>query len=147
MPVVTAGAASSTQAASHFSTLASDAPLPSGASCASMISATPETKPGNVAFNRTVPNAAQLALFYQHPVWSGPPASDFARVDGNYTGSTDMILRWAACKWGIDEDVVRAQAWTESKWIQGGPNPGQGGGDKRFSMSQCVQGGFTTLWN
>jgi hypothetical protein len=139
--------ANAVQPVSHFNTLDATAALPTGALCASLISATPETIPGNVPFNHTVPIAAQLALFYQHPVWSGPSASDFARVDGNYTGSTDMILRWAACKWGIDEDVVRAQAWTESKWIQGGPNPGDGGGDKRTSMSQCVQGGFTALWN
>ncbi|MGH7913802.1 MAG: hypothetical protein ACREPW_04020 [Candidatus Binataceae bacterium] len=143
----TSSVASSAQAASHFSTLGSTAALPTDALCAILIPATPETIAGNVAFNHTVPTAAQLALFHRHPVWSGPPASDFARVDGNYTGSTDMILRWAACKWGIDEDVVRAQAWTESKWIQGGPNPGQGMGDKRFSISQCVQGSFTALWN
>ena len=30
-----------------------------------------------------------------------------ARVTGNFTGTTDMILQWAACKWGIDEDIVR----------------------------------------
>ena len=144
---VAPGVAYAAQAASHFNTLGSSAALPSDTECAKMIPATPETIAGNVPFNQNVPIAAQLALFYQHPVWSGPPASDFARVDGNYTGSTDMILRWAACKWGIDEDVVRAQAWTESKWIQGGSNPGAGGGDKRFSESQCVQGGFTALWN
>ena len=40
------------------------------------------------------------------------------RVDGAYTGTTDEILQWAACKWGIDEDVVRAQAVTESWWRQ-----------------------------
>lgn len=133
--------------ASHFITLAAGAPLPTDAQCASMISVTPETIPGNVPFNHTMPTAAQLALFHQHPVFTGPPAWDFARVDGHYTGSTDMILRWAACKWGIDEDVARAQAWTESKWIQGGPRPGQGMGDKRFTLAQCVQGGFTALWN
>ncbi len=87
------------------------------------------------------------AHFHRHPVWSGPPPSDFYRVDGDYRGSTDMILRWAACKWGIDEDVVRAQAWTQSKWIQGGPNPADGGGDKRTDRRQCVHGAFTALWN
>jgi hypothetical protein len=141
------GIANSAHAGSRFVTLPSSAPLPSGAHCASMISVMPEIIPGNIPFNHKVPSAAQIELFHQHPVWSGPPAWEFARVDGNYTGSTDMILRWAACKWGIDEDVVRAQAWTESKWKQGGPNPGDGGGDKRFSISQCVQGAFTALWN
>ena len=42
----------------------------------------------------------------------------FQGVSGNFYGTTDMILRWAACKWGIDEDVVRAEAVEESSWIQ-----------------------------
>jgi len=40
------------------------------------------------------------------------------RVDGAFTGTTRQILRWAACKWGIDEDVVYAQAAVESWWRQ-----------------------------
>lgn len=95
-----------------------------------------------------MPTAAQLAAYYKHPAFGVHPIPpEFYRVDGHYEGSTDMILRWAACKWGIDEDVMRAQAWTESKWRQGGPLPSDGGGDKRFSRSQCVQGSFTALWN
>jgi len=53
------------------------------------------------------------------------PTSDDARanqlgvrVDGQFTGTTHEILRWAACKWGIDEDVVAAQAAVESWWDQ-----------------------------
>jgi autotransporter family porin len=41
-----------------------------------------------------------------------------SRVDGNYIGTTDEILQWAACKWGIDVNVVRAQAAVESWWHQ-----------------------------
>jgi hypothetical protein len=33
-----------------------------------------------------------------------PPAK------GDDEGTTDEIIQWAACKWGIDTDVVRAQA-------------------------------------
>ena len=132
---------------SHFGTMYPHAALPSGQECAAEIPATPETIPRNIPFNHTMPTPAQLAAFYTHPVFgSNPPASDYFRVDGHYTGSTDMILLWAACKWGVDEDVVRAQAWTESKWHQGGPNPGDGGGDKRMVRSQCVQGDFSALW-
>jgi hypothetical protein len=46
------------------------------------------------------------------------PASDFRSVDGAYGGTTDDIFRVFACKWGIDEDYVRAQAFEESKWHQ-----------------------------
>ncbi|HZO80377.1 MAG TPA: hypothetical protein VFB33_01685 [Candidatus Binataceae bacterium] len=132
----------------HFRTLPPHAALPSGQYCAAAIPPSPETRPQNIPFNHTEPAVSQLLNFYKHPVFgSNPPASDFFLVDGHYQGSTDMILRWAACKWGIDEDVMRAQAWTESKWRQGGPNPGDGGGDKRTLRSQCVQGAFTALWN
>jgi hypothetical protein len=37
-------------------------------------------------------------------------------VTGDYTGTTDEIIEWVACKWGIDEDVVRAQMAKESWW-------------------------------
>jgi hypothetical protein len=145
LPVSGAGAADTHL---HFGTLPPHAALPSEHYCAAAIPSTPESIPANVPFNHTKPTPAELAEFHSHPVFgANPPASDFFRVDGHYTGSTEMILRWAACKWGIDEDVMRAQAWTESKWRQGGPRPGDGGGDKRFSRSQCVQGSFTALWN
>jgi autotransporter family porin len=39
-------------------------------------------------------------------------------VDGRFTGTTREILRWAACKWGVDEDIVLAQAAVESWWRQ-----------------------------
>jgi autotransporter family porin len=38
-------------------------------------------------------------------------------LTGNFTGTTDEIIQWAACKWGIDTDVVRAQAAQESSWF------------------------------
>lgn len=41
-----------------------------------------------------------------------------SRIDGDFTGSTEDILRWAACKWGIDQDIVFAQAAAESWWNQ-----------------------------
>jgi autotransporter family porin len=40
-------------------------------------------------------------------------------ISGDFTGTTQQILRWAACKWGIDQDVVFAQATVESWWEQG----------------------------
>jgi hypothetical protein len=132
----------------HFGTLPPHAALPNGAQCAREIGWLPERRPANEPFNHTIPTATQLDQFHAHPV-SGTslPAADFARVDGAYTGSTEMILRWAACKWGIDEDLVRGQAWTESKWIQGGANAADGGGDKRSNRAECVRDGFTDLWN
>ena len=70
------------------------------------------------------------------------------RIDGGFTGTTAEILRWTACKWGIDEDIVAAQAAVESWWRQGtlgdwgtdpaGCAPGHGiGADK--VVGKCPQ--------
>src|SRR6266568_4151530 len=40
------------------------------------------------------------------------------RVDGQFTGTTDEIFQWAACKWGLSDDVLRAIAVRESTWYQ-----------------------------
>jgi hypothetical protein len=44
--------------------------------------------------------------------------ADADRVTGTFTGTTDEIIQWAACKWGFDEDIVRAVAVSESSWDQ-----------------------------
>jgi hypothetical protein len=41
-----------------------------------------------------------------------------ARVDGQFAGTTDEILQWAACKWGLPDDLLRAVAVRESTWYQ-----------------------------
>ena len=48
----------------------------------------------------------------------GAAVSGLARVTGNFAGTTDEIIEWTACKWGIDEDIVRAQIAQESWWHQ-----------------------------
>jgi hypothetical protein len=92
----------------HFSTLPVGAALPSDATCASEVSPAAEDRPDNATANGT--RGVQKDLTSPYPI--------FGRVDGNFTGTTDEILQWAACKWGIDEDVVRAQAALESWWHQ-----------------------------
>ena len=47
-----------------------------------------------------------------------PRSGEFPRATGNFTGSTDDIIQWAACKWGFDEDTLRAQVAKESYWTQ-----------------------------
>lgn len=87
----------------HFSTLPPGSALPSGAECASRVRPTAEIKPENAVANATR--------------GSGPNAR-YPRVDGAFNGSTDEILQWVACKWGVDEDLVRAQVAVESWWQQ-----------------------------
>lgn len=136
----------------YFTTLPPHASLPTEQQCASYIEATPETNSGNAAGNATTPSASELDSFAAQPFWfTYGPQSSYSpytnNVTGDYTGSTDMILRWAACKWGIDENVVRAEAWVESGWTQSSPTYNTlwppGWGDFQSSYSQCT----TPAWN
>jgi hypothetical protein len=88
----------------RFATLPVGAALPSDAQCAAAVRPAGEIRADNAGYNATR--------------GATPQSGWFARVTGNYSGTTDQIIQWAACKWGIDEDVVRAQAAKESSWHQ-----------------------------
>jgi autotransporter family porin len=92
----------------HFTTLPPGSALPSDATCAAEVRPAAETRSKNTTANHT--RGTQKNLTTPYPL--------FSRVDGNFTGTTDEILQWTACKWGIDEDIVRAQAAAESWWDQ-----------------------------
>ncbi len=100
----------------RFATLPPGSRLPSGSDCAQRVRSAPETRAGNARFNQTK---------------GSNPHDEFPRVDGNFTGTTDEILQWVACKWGIDEDIVRAQAVIESWWDM------TTGGDRTGDQSAC----------
>ncbi|HEY4331355.1 MAG TPA: hypothetical protein VGM78_02245 [Ilumatobacteraceae bacterium] len=102
----------------HFSTLPVGSALPSDAECAAQVRPMAERRPANAVFN----NTAGLG---------DGTISDLPRVDGHFTGTTDEIIEWVACKWGIDEDVVRAQVAKESWWHQ------SAGGDLSSDQSTC----------
>jgi len=133
------------QSTYHFPTLPPHAALTSGAACAVAASnGSPwEPRPGNYKANHTVPTFVELVGFHLAPLkGSSVPITDFVRVDGNFTGTTDQILRWGACKWGIDEDVVRAEAVAESHWRQDDV------GDVSYDRSICPPGGgFPGAWD
>jgi hypothetical protein len=96
------------------------APL-ADADAASRVRAQAENRPANFDENQYRPTAAELAAFRTGRVDRyGRTMLDFnpltAHVTGGFSGTTDEILQWAAHKWGIPEDVVRAAAVTESNW-------------------------------
>jgi autotransporter family porin len=93
-----------------FATLPVGAALPSGAECASRVKAAAEIRPENAVANA---NRGSRANANTRSDWSG-----FSRVDGDFSGTTDEIIQWAACKWGIDENIARAQVIKESFWYQ-----------------------------
>jgi hypothetical protein len=91
--------------------------LPTEEACAVRVRRSPwEPRPENRQANRTAP--ATLAL----GEWSGHDERAnrelLPRITGNFTGTTDEILQWGACKWGFDENLVRAVAVQESDWRQ-----------------------------
>jgi len=106
----------------RFPTLGVGSVLPGDGQCAARVRRAPEVRAVNVPYNQT--------RGFGPP--SNPPHALYARVTGNFTGTTDEIIQWAACKWGIDEDLVRAQTAKESWWTQ--TNVGDGG--ESFGLMQ-----------
>ncbi len=120
----------------HFSTLpvgatVANGQLPTEAQCTAWVTAASagldanETMPCNATYNSAtaIPPSTWLTAFHANPEADSAGKQDaesqiFQGVTGNFSGTTDMILRWSACKWGIDEDVVRAEAVEESSWKQ-----------------------------
>jgi hypothetical protein len=104
-------------APTHFRTLPPGAKLPSGAQCARWVRATPspEVRSSNKADNHHGGEHVGAGFLSG----DGPRARKLTeRIDGDFTGTTQEILRWAACKWGIDQNMVFAQAAGESWWRQ-----------------------------
>lgn len=98
-----------------------------------------ETRPANARANRYRPSRRKLAAFRRSVYRAGPNAGRrlvslnplVKHVTGRFTGSTDEILQWAAYKWGIPEDVLRAVAANESNWRQGRVGDRRDGVDAR----------------
>jgi hypothetical protein len=101
--------------------------LPDDATCAGRVHRSSwEPRPGNFQPNhrmpvqhdvhrafRARPRALMGAYDKRWDSWLLP------RVDGQFTGTTDEIIQWAACKWGLSDDLLRAIAVRESNWYQG----------------------------
>ena len=104
--------------------------MPSGAVCATRVRSMTENRPDNVTFNARRGTAAN---------------GRSPRVTGDFTGTTDEIIQWAACKWGLDEDWARAQTSVESGWNQ------RIMGDFTTNSSACIPafpiGNYPPQWN
>ncbi len=103
----------------YFTTLASGASgLPRGdANCASLVTtSTWEPRADNYTANHTVPSDPTAVPWSDSMAYWARFVAKRRLVTGNYTGTTNQIIQWAACKWGIDEDLLRAVAVQESDW-------------------------------
>jgi Big-like domain-containing protein len=112
---------SSTATPGYYSLLPSGSALPSDSQCAAGVAGdTFEPVPGNAVPNNTMMTASDLSTYSSEASGGegGSPGSYLTRADGQFTGTTDAILKWASCKWGFDENVTRATAVNETHWIQ-----------------------------
>lgn len=114
--VTLAAPPTSSPASGHFATLPPGSALPSDAACAAAVRPMPELRADNAVANATR---------------GTDPNDTYPRVTGAFTGTTDEILQWVACKRGIDEDIVRAQIAKESSWHQ------SAGGDLTTNQQLC----------
>ncbi len=105
----------------YFATLPPGSELPDDAQCAEqvLIDDWDEFRPENAEANAVVgvpepQDGVELAIDGADEFWNAELAP---RITGNFSGTTEQILRWGACKWGFDEEVTRARAVTESSWL------------------------------
>jgi hypothetical protein len=100
--------------------------LPGDAACAAAVHrSTWEPRPDNAKPNHVMPDGAAVhRSLASRPVGAGGTDDRrwdgwlLPRVDGQFTGTTDEIFQWGACKWGLSDDLVRAIAVRESTWYQ-----------------------------
>lgn len=113
------------------------AALPDDRRCQALVHrSTWEPRPGNQRPNTTVPDARAVRTALASRPRGGDmngydPRFDswlLARVTGRHTGTTDENIQWAACKWGLPDNVLRAIAVRESTWHQ----------DLRYPSGRCV---------
>lgn len=108
--------------------------LPGDRRCAALVHhSTWEPRPTNAVANHFVYRPARVhASFRARPVAvdkSYAPRWDtwlLQRVSGHHKGTTDENIQWAACKWGLPDNVLRAVAVRESTWYQDDTYAGSG---------------------
>jgi len=120
-PTTKPSATPSSTATPFYSLVPAGSALPSDSQCAAGVAGdTFEPRPVNAVPNATTPSASDLTTYKSEASGGegGAPGSFLVRADGQFTGTTDAILKWASCKWGFDENVTRATAVNETHWRQ-----------------------------
>jgi hypothetical protein len=86
-------------------------PLSDAAAAAKVKRSAFEPRPANARATHRVPTKSQLRAFRRQ---SDQPYSHW--VTGRFRGTTDEVIQWAAAKWGLAPDLVRAVAAIETWW-------------------------------
>ena len=89
-------------------------PLSDAAAAAKVVRSPFEPRPANAAATHRVPTKSQRRAFHRQ---SDQPYSHW--VTGRFRGTTDEVIQWAAAKWGVAPDLVRAVAAKETWWRMG----------------------------
>jgi hypothetical protein len=85
--------------------------------CAANVTPTTwEPRPENATANNTM-GSPSTALWGASTYWTAW-GRNRDLVTGAFTGRTTQQFQWAACKWGLDEDVLRAVGVQETEWRQ-----------------------------
>jgi len=117
-PALAATGHKAPRASGYFRTLPPGAKLPSGKRCAARLHRSKwEPRPENAKPNARVvrqPVSLPAQRTFNH-AWQRKYKP---RITGNFHGTTDEIIQWASCKWGISDDLTRARAVQESHWQQ-----------------------------
>ncbi len=88
-------------------------PLTSAAAAKLVQHSSWEPRPQNYTADHTVPSPTELAE------WRAQSTMPYAYlVDGRFKGTTDEIIQWAAYKWGLPVEALRAVAAVETWWEQ-----------------------------
>jgi hypothetical protein len=130
LPLAAVGGGRS-EARTYIATLPPGSLLPSSAVCQDRVQADPkprEPRPANAKANSRTGGKAKVVVDGGSDRFNARHAG---RIRGDFKGSTEQILRWAACKWGLDEDITKARAVQESWWRQSQQ------GDQETSPSAC----------
>lgn len=95
------------------------------AAAAALVTRRPENRPANATANAAVPSDADLLAYRAATNPYGETTTQVSPLAGSVTGrpglaapSTDDLIQWTAHKWGIPEDLIRAQMTVESRWNQ-----------------------------
>jgi hypothetical protein len=119
--------------------LANTLPRSASTCASSILRSSWEPRHDNDASNHTVGDGSYTwGPAATDPYWSGW-AARVPLVQGQFTGTTTEMFSWAACRWGIEENVLRAVAVIESTWHQSTWGDRCGGGDPTIGSFSVMQ--------
>jgi hypothetical protein len=120
-------------------TLPNSLPRSAATCAASILRSSWEPRADNYAANHTPGDGSYTwGPAATDPYWSAW-AARVPLVQGQFTGTTTEMFSWAACRWGIEENLLRAVAVIESTWHQSTWGDRCGGGDPTIGSFSVIQ--------